>query len=156
MQKATMRRFILMTLSEFSIKNNIKESTATIIKWIDSGYIPGAWYNHQTKESYLPPSARKPDTKANPNAKPYAIYKRMAWAIDKNYRPISQKYPNIDFNAYIRDLERSNLLSIRTDEDGYEYYDPTPLTHDYACGTKNEFIQFLISVGIGVIGLLPA
>lgn len=131
-----------MTIDYFTELKGIKKKE-TVEMWIKKGLIPKA----SIEDDYIPDSARIPYTKARAkNAK--SIYYSIISASNKHMHVMPQIYKisQGEFNHYILELEKANLISRRV-EDEVEYYDITFVASQYEKKELTNLLETIIKAG---------
>lgn len=133
-----------MTMYEFQKLCN--ESSKTIQKWLEQGYIPGAIYHAETDQWEIPSHARPPYTKARAKTT-QSIYASIVDALNKRRHVFPALYhldPS-EFEGYIDVLVKAGLISRRTVE-GITYYDATLQGQEYAAQSKDKLRKLIAEI----------
>ena len=133
-----------------------RKKISTIEKWLNSGYIPGAFINEDGSWS-IPDNARCPYTERGKCNRGFSIYRSIVKAYDKGKNVVPQLYGITPerFNNIHNDLLSWGLIS-EEQFDGMTYYNVTPNGHSFASFNNTElniFVQNCItSAAAGIYG----
>ncbi|MBR4658711.1 MAG: hypothetical protein IKP26_05595 [Clostridia bacterium] len=122
-----------MTVSEFMQANGLKRR-ATVIKWLESGWVPGAVKSGD--EWDIPRLARPPYSRARAKTAS-AVYVSIIEACNERRGVCAGLYrmPEEEFDSYIACLEKEGLIAVR-EEAGVKYYYSTPDSMKYVDDRK--------------------
>lgn len=100
-----------MSIEEFYKKYKGKYSINLIEKWLNLGYIRGAYIEPKSKLWYIPKEALPPYTRHG-NAKGMGIYRSIMKGIINRFDVFGELYgiSDLKFNIYIRQLEENGFL----------------------------------------------
>ncbi len=135
-----------MTISEFMNNFNIKKMSR-IEKWLENGYIPGAYYDEQNEEWNIPNSAKPPYTKARAKKTP-AVYRSIVNACLCRQHVFPKLY-NIgveEFDTYIHQLATAEIIEVK-EIDGVTYYFSTLNSEKFVkCKNPEKFIKEWLAI----------
>lgn len=137
-----------MNVIEFKEKQGLKESTRTIKKWLDKGYILGACKNNETGEWVIPKNSLPPYTKARAKTQS-SIRKSIVTGINLNRRVFAELY-SIDkaqFDIFINQLLEANIIEISVIGE-YTFYNTTLKADEYLRSKNPDSI--LIEAGLSM------
>ena len=132
-----------MTIEEF-MKNYGIKNKKTVNNWISKQLIPGG----DISNDFVPNSARPPYTKARAKTAD-SIYCSIIEATRKRKHVLPQIYKICpeEFNTYIKQLEKAELLIVRT-TDNITYYDLS--IHAINC-TRKMILEIIKSCSEGIV-----
>lgn len=123
---------IIMSIEDFYKRNNGKYSINLIKKWLNKGYIRGAYIDSKESVWYIPEQAMPPYTK---NGKPHeytSIYKSIIKGVMQNFDVFGKLYniPDFRFNIYIEQLKKGGYIDTFESE-GVIYCISTPKSEKF-------------------------
>lgn len=131
-----------MTISEFKNRFDLKESEASILKWLNEGYIPGAIMNEETQAWDIPEDAWPPYTKARAKNTD-SIYKSIVKACTVRRHVFANLYKisENEFQQYINQLAEIGVISVVKSKEMVHYY-ATLKSEEFLANKKpTEFIK---------------
>lgn len=118
---------------------------ATVAKWIETGIVPGIFFNEESNEWEFSESSRRPhNVRVKPNADANKLRASMVYACIKRHH-ISAKIYNMgdsEFNTLIADLADAGLIQIRQ-EGIWTYYDSTLKSQEYSRRSYAQIEKFV-------------
>jgi hypothetical protein len=132
----------MQSIEQFMALRNVKNKN-TVLRWINSGYIPGTILDKDSKEYKIPDNARCPYVERG-NCKGNAIYRSIVKASAKGKHVVYQLYdlPKDEFDFYIKCLIEWKYI-VPFELEGITYYNATEAGEDFASWRNSQVGKFL-------------